>query len=316
MNLLPTNLAPLADIADDQPGTRWAVTGVQVESFTDGTGWRATATDCKRLVRVTGPDIAKADEFPDLPGMSVAPNGATKGLIPAGRWKDFFRNAAKLTKKSASTLRAVAVKMGPDRVTLGATDGKDSPLTQTPVVEGRFPPVNDIMPGKLGVGLAVVNVDPALMAETLGAIAKMMDPEKREPVTMEIFGPDRPIHFSAEGANDTKIESILMPLGNTYYDPSAKLKRVIGKLFRRRNVNHAVKKIDFPMIQSHERMRKQAEAAVARVDVLEAEVARLVKANRNLRLKNAELSLSTAMRSKSVSQPQTRAERLALRKAV
>ena len=66
-------------------------------------------------------------------------------------------------------LRAVAVKMGPDRVTLGATDGDDQPLTQTPTVEGRFPPINDIMPKKFGVGLAVVNIDPALFAETLGS---------------------------------------------------------------------------------------------------------------------------------------------------
>ena len=317
MNLLPTNLAPLADIADPNEGTRWAVTGVQLESFTDGTGWRATATDCKRMVRVSGPDITKADDYPDLPGMNAAPNGAMKALIPASRWKDFFRNAAKLTKKAKPALRAVAVKMGPDRVTLGATDGDDQPLTQTPTVEGRFPPINDIMPKKFGVGLAVVNIDPALFAETLGAIAKMMDPERGEPVTMEIFGPDRPIHFSAEGANGTKIESILMPMGNTHYDPVAKLKRVIGKLFRRRNVNIAVKKIDYPMIESHERMKARALKVEAEVELLRAENERLVKANRKLRLKEAEASLKATQREKSVPvQPQTRAERLALRKAV
>jgi hypothetical protein len=240
MNLLPTNLAPLADVADQREGTRWAVSGVQLESLTDGNGmpagWRATATDTKRLVRVTGPDVTPLENYPDLPGMTTAPNGAVKAIIPTSRWKDFFRNAAKMTKKAVPAMRAVAVKMGDEVVTMGATDGNDKPMTQTPIIEGQFPPVDQIMPKKIRTGAHVACFDGRLLAETLAAITAMCPKDDTPAIRFEFWEGYKPALLTTTGENGIKIEAIVMPLGfdkgseDDKYRPMERLEEKVKRL--------------------------------------------------------------------------------------
>jgi hypothetical protein len=62
MHLLPTNLAPLGDLADKREnGSRFALKGVHVRLNSDNT-FSAAATDTKVLMQVTGPCVGPVDE--------------------------------------------------------------------------------------------------------------------------------------------------------------------------------------------------------------------------------------------------------------
>ena len=110
MNTLPLSVAPLCEIADKREGTRWAVTGIQVEDL--GGRFRATATDTKRLVIVEGPDAVPASRYPESAGLAAAPNTAVKGLVPREVWKAVFAGAKKGTKRFQTVTQCVAVKLG------------------------------------------------------------------------------------------------------------------------------------------------------------------------------------------------------------
>jgi hypothetical protein len=284
MNLLPTNLAPLADVADQREGTRWAVSGVQLESLTDGNGmpagWRATATDTKRLVRVTGPDVTPLENYPDLPGMTTAPNGAVKAIIPTSRWKDFFRNTSKLTKKAPPALRAVAVKMGDEVVTMGATDGNDKPMTQTPIIEGRFPPVDDIMPKKIRTGAHVACFDGRLLAETLAAITAMCPKDDTPAIRFEFWEGYKPALLTTTGENGINIEAIVMPLSfekgseDDKYRPVEMYEERLKRLAKSKLPSDASEELNKAKETAHQ-WRERAEELTAELLAVKAELATL-----------------------------------------
>jgi hypothetical protein len=135
MHLLPTHLAPLADLADSKPAGRFALGNVQLRIHGDNT-FTAAATDTKVLLRVSGPCVGPVEEYPEHPAMATAPNGKMEGLIPADSWKKAFSSAAKVTRKQRSVLRSVAVKVGDNMATFGATDLDSYPVEQTRLSEG------------------------------------------------------------------------------------------------------------------------------------------------------------------------------------
>ena len=95
MHLLPTNLGKLADLTEKYDGC-FALSNVRLRVHGDNT-FTAEATDTKCLLRVTGPCVAPADQFPDcVPGLTTAPNGKTDAAHrgePPGRKRSVPRRS-------------------------------------------------------------------------------------------------------------------------------------------------------------------------------------------------------------------------------
>ncbi len=209
MHLLPTTLACLADQSEKSPTGRFALSNIHLRLHGDNT-FTAASTDTKVLVRVTGPCIGPVEEYPAHPAMASAPNGKLDALIPAASWRKAFSTAAKVTKKQKSVLRSVAVKLGDQLATFGATDGDSYPVEQTRLGDGRFPPVADIIP-KPGSGKARVWVDPLYLADVLKTIAAIACDEDNRRVEIEVNG-EKPIAIRAQRSDGIRADGVLMPL--------------------------------------------------------------------------------------------------------
>src|SRR4051812_24600494 len=114
MHLLPLSLGRLADLAS-RPSTspRYALDAVFLRLNPDNT-FEAVATDTRVLVRVTGPCIAPAADFPLFPELASAPDSGTAALVPVEVWKRAFTWARKLTTRPGVTnpaCRCVAVRI-------------------------------------------------------------------------------------------------------------------------------------------------------------------------------------------------------------
>src|SRR5262249_52443075 len=154
-----------------------------------GGQYKATVTDGRRLIHVQGycPETKN-----DPPGeLGVPPDVPV--MVPSEAWNVMFRFAPKL-----AGYRVHANEKAPVRVARLA-DGKlllssqDRTLT-TDQVGGVFPDWRQVMPK--GNPVAVVSVQPKLLAETLTALAAMLGDEFQK-VTLCFFKPGEPIGLVA-----------------------------------------------------------------------------------------------------------------------
>ncbi len=211
MNLLPANLAKLADIASRDDRGRWTLRGVHVERSPEGT-FTAAATDTRMLLRVSGP-CEPADEFPSIPAMKDVPDDAASGIVPASVWGSVFAAATKHSRKATkSILQNVAVAIGREQAVFGMTNGDSSPVETTKLMEGRFPPVDDVFPKKPAA--MRIRINPLLMAKLLKAMAEIAPPDLdgNDGVTMEIWDPNRPMVFRCPGPRGQELSGLLMPI--------------------------------------------------------------------------------------------------------
>lgn len=183
MHLLPTNLAKLADATAEN--NRWACSAVHVRLHGDQT-YIAEATDTKIAVRVTGECTNDPAEFPELPGMSDAPNGHIDGLIPGSIWQSVFNSASKKTRRlSKPVLRNVAVKIGKEVATLGYTDLDSFPVERTRLVEGKFPPLADVFPKQPPA--FKFTFDGNLMCTLIKTVSEFADSSKEPVLELSLF---------------------------------------------------------------------------------------------------------------------------------
>jgi hypothetical protein len=213
MHLLPTSLARLADLCDNN-NARYALGGIHVK-LEDGNTFLAEATDTKCLLRITG-QCHSADDYPTNPALAAAPNGSTEALIPQNSWKSFFTSAAKLTKKNRTRpeLQTVAVVLGKEQATFGATDYDSFPIEQTRLVDRKFPPVNDILRGlKPSRAKYRVRFDAELMVKLLQTMVATM-PAAAGEYTVDMYGFDdsKPLLIERVGES-AKATAIIMPMG-------------------------------------------------------------------------------------------------------
>lgn len=169
MHLLPLSLGRVAELAEkNDAGGRFALPNVHFRANNDKT-FTVEATDTRRLIRVTGSHREDPADYPTafIPGFDSSPNGGTDALIPAATWKAVFAKAGKMTpaRITKPVLRGVAVRVGKDVTTFGATDAASTMCESVRNGEGRFPPVADVLAGlKPGTGKARVSVDPTCPA--------------------------------------------------------------------------------------------------------------------------------------------------------
>jgi len=207
MHLLPLNLGVLADHTGDS--ARVSVGGVHLE-LSEGR-YTATATDCKQIISVSGPVVGDAAEYPELPGLRDAPDGATTANIPAKMFKAFFATAKKKTLKRTTRpeLKSVAVKLSPHGATLACTDLDAGIVECTLQVEGRFPPIDQIFPTKKPT--MVFTVDPAYVAQMAKSLATFADDPTDAEMVVEITDAGRPILFKVERKDGTVARGLVMP---------------------------------------------------------------------------------------------------------
>ena len=240
MHLLPLNLGPIADVCASAEHSRFgATTGVQLTVKRDASGiecYSAVATDGRRLIAVEG-ETTDGKEYPHVAALAAAPNGAMSATIDGRTWKKLFTGAGKLVGKRGCNpkCRAVAVVMGEQVSTIGATNLESANVETVRNLEGRFPNWKQVVPMETQAEY-VVQFDPAIMAETLSAMAKIVGDESHR-VVMRLNG-DSPIVLQAANA-EGKVTGVVVPLvtqhpkpGDTVNGPANKHKRGAQKVGR------------------------------------------------------------------------------------
>lgn len=201
--ILPPNLAGLSKFTNSQT-TKYAVSGVQVNATDVEGGYKVVATDCTRVVIVEGVPATTTTDV--IPAMVDAPNGATSAIIPA---KTFNKVLTAAGKQVYSRFQQTQVVLSKEVTTLGNTDLDATNVEQTKNVEGRYPPIDEVMPK--GEPIAKVSVDGKKAAEILTYLAKIST------VVSDAGRVDLEIHkgmilvFKSQGT-DQKATALLMGL--------------------------------------------------------------------------------------------------------
>lgn len=180
--MLHSNLSALADLAAKE-SAKFATNGVKLEVHPGG-GYSACATDGKVLGVVTG-RAGDGDDFPSLPALESAPNGAVSAIVPAKDWKDAMKAPTKFgrrTRDARPIFSQVAVVPGEKVTTFAATDLDKAAVAQPRNLEGRFPPYVHIIP--TAPPAFVVTFNPHVLAQMLKVAAAFCEPGT-ECVTLE-----------------------------------------------------------------------------------------------------------------------------------
>jgi hypothetical protein len=199
---LPASLAQLTRCAGEE--SRYSLAGVQLTD-PGGGQYKATVTDGRRLVHVQGYCPETKNE---PPGELGCPPDVPV-YVPSDAWNTIFRFAPKLlgyqrSQYGEKTAPVRVARLNDGRVLLSS---KDRTLT-TDQLGGKFPDWRQVLPK--GKPVAVVSVQPKLLAETLTALGSMLGDEFQR-VTLCFFGPNRPIGLVAKNSVAC-IDALLMPL--------------------------------------------------------------------------------------------------------
>jgi DNA polymerase III sliding clamp (beta) subunit (PCNA family) len=200
--LLPANLSHVTKCC--AADTRYAIAAVHLMATDDG--YRVEATDSRRLARVDGANAGDPSNFPEIPALTSAPNGASEALIPA---KTFAKACKDVNTRLAGPeeRRALAVRLGKDVTTLATIDEDGGSLVRQPRnVEGRFPNTDAVL--TTGKPLASIKVDAALLAELLQVAAQFSDEGF---VTIDLFA-DGPARITGNNSSQN-FTGLMAPVG-------------------------------------------------------------------------------------------------------
>jgi hypothetical protein len=204
--LLPRNLGAVAKLANKDPHARYfATTAVQLEQM--GPQYRATATDGKRLITVTGTS-ENPETYPwqGIPALAHADNGATIAHISARDWQAAFKT---IPTRCRPGLEHVAVTMAENSVTMATTDLERSNVQTPRNVAGRFPDWQRVFPTSKPV--VTIRIDPKLLAETLTTVATFTDAEAPA-VSLIVYPKGAPVEIQAKNADGQTTRALVVPL--------------------------------------------------------------------------------------------------------
>lgn len=212
LGLLPPNLANVAKLCAENP--RYALSGPRL-TLTD-TGYRVDATDGRRLLTVTGDYPDPPADYPELPALASAPNGAASAIIPTKDWQAAFKMLpkARLTRQRP-ILGNLAAVIGETVTTFGSTDMESTQAKECRNVEGRYPAVEEIKPPVCQTPTEV-HVDPRMLAELLSVLSDFTDDENKG-ITLKVYpskpgGYSQPLWVEVENRGQ-KVTACLMPYG-------------------------------------------------------------------------------------------------------
>jgi hypothetical protein len=213
MHLLPLSLGRLADHAG-RSGI-FAIDGVLLQRNDDNT-FEAVATDTKTLIRVTGPCVAPASDYPMFPELAEATDDYPWAIIPAIGWKRAFTWARKLTARkgvSNPACRSVAVCIGTQETTFGVSDGEHPWWEASPNIVGRYPPYADIIASALAKPISGMFAADALrMSHLLATAAEFADNPSDLRVEIESRGGNNPIVVRSQQPGGVEFLGLVMPL--------------------------------------------------------------------------------------------------------
>lgn len=208
--ILPARFASLADAAATE-STRYAMTGVHVK--VDAKQSRLTATDSRILLDVAlpvkGPEVATyGEEFPKSPALDAAPNSATVSLVDADLWRSMrgkrARRAAIVLGDKITTVGTVAK---PDKTATAV----DVAISQASIVEGRFPPADEII-RQTSEPWARFTLSAGHLAKLLKALAGVINQDD-DKLDFEIREPGKPIVIKAiDPVTAAAVTGIIMPM--------------------------------------------------------------------------------------------------------
>ncbi len=204
--LLPPNLAGLVKLAATEEG-RYAMQSVMLEITPEG--YRAVATNGKVLGLIEGPPVGAFADYPALPGLATATNGASVGLIPSKAWTEGFRMIPKNMAKYKPILNSLVCILGRHEVSFGATDLERAPTSYNRLLEGRFPDYRQVFPRQDVV--VEITVNPLLLIEVL-KVAAAIAPADACKVTLSIHTPTVPMLVKTKNAQGQKFTGLVMPL--------------------------------------------------------------------------------------------------------
>jgi hypothetical protein len=197
-----------------------------------GGQYKATVTDGRRLIHVQGYCPETKNE---PPGELGCPSDVPV-MVPRDAWDTIFRFAPKLigyerNRYGEKTAPVRVARLSDGRVLLSS---KDRTLT-TDQLGGHFPDWRQVMPKAKPI--AVVSVQPKLLAETLTALAAMLGDEFQR-VTLCFFGPNTPIGLVAKNSAAC-IDALLMPLDEPEpkpvppkkHEPQASIQETVEEYF-------------------------------------------------------------------------------------
>jgi hypothetical protein len=215
MHLLPLNIAKLVNVADQKDSTRFALSAVHLK-LNDNGSFLAEATDSKRLIRVRGTVHEVREEYPQHGPFDAAPEtpGKSRFLVPQAAWQRAFTMANKVGKRARHKpiLKTVAVKLA-ETATFAATDLDSYPVEQTREIEGRYPPVDDILKQSCREAGFEFSVDAKMFGELLLAMASMQGGDDKS-VKLYSAGPGKPVYLAGKGENGERLEAIMMALAS------------------------------------------------------------------------------------------------------
>ena len=221
MHLLPASLAKLADSADRKDSPKFALSAVHLMVNPPGdplapNTFAAEATDSRQLIRVSGPCVGTPSEYPAHNGLAAAPNGGSEALIAGDTWRRAFAAAAKTAKRGArhkAILGTVAVVVGHDLTTFGATDLESYPTEQTRNMPGRFPPVAAIVKQAKQETRFAFAIDPKALAGVLETMAAIADADgEAGRVEFHLGEPGKPLYLRAVNSDGLTVEAVVVPL--------------------------------------------------------------------------------------------------------
>ena len=202
MIFLPKNLGGLATLAGDE-SMRYALSGVHV--LDEGDFYRCEVTDGRLLAIVCGPNAGASvagrhitDE--QQRAIEEAPSGVFDMIVPAGRWKEAFRQ---LPKEAALGLAA-----GEGVITLALPHA----IARCSPIEGRWPNVDMVLPST--GPLVRIRVNPKMLARLLEVAAAFSEPSLAEPPAVDIlfYGRDKPLGIVGKNHQGQTIDALIMPL--------------------------------------------------------------------------------------------------------
>jgi hypothetical protein len=214
MHLLPLSLGVLADIADRPGATRRFLTDSVFLRVNSDNTFEAVATDTKVLVQVSGPCVAVASSFPEIPEFAAKPDAATIALIPAVFWKRAFTWAKRVTAKVGQdkpALRSIAVRISESETSFATASDDYQWFESVPNTTGRFPPCERVL-ADCKKPRDRLEIDPWLLAPLLRVAAETACDPKTAEVILETYGPTKPVVFRAGRGKGLQFVGALMPL--------------------------------------------------------------------------------------------------------
>lgn len=216
--LLPRDFGGIAALCATD-SVRYALKSVRLQIDQEKQQVVAYATDGRFLGKLTAP-LVTGEEFPgDGVAWSAADAGMLEAAVPARQWTEAFKMVPTTRESNGKPIiENLAVSLGVNTVTMGATNLETVRTITARQEEGRFPPVEEVLPKASPVFSAWV--DPLYLAQLLSVVRScgIVNDDNRG-VELRCYGPNMPLEV--RGANrDTgmRFRGIIMPLTRSAYE--------------------------------------------------------------------------------------------------